>query len=377
MESTGEAVKVFISSVIRDYKHYRDAAAKAIRLLGHEPIRMDKAFADPSAPRSACLSAVQDSDLVIALLGEVYGGIHQSGKSATHEELDYARKIGKRVLVFVEKVIYRNDRQVNLIRELGGWEDGYLYAAFANPNELEEAIIRALHEETIRVLTAVGITSTTTTSVQGLSSTPDSASRTGGGDPRSGDTSSRDEDFFPWLGKISAPSDFGVWTQILQQDELTGVTVVLNTLAASDWTDHEIAVDQAPVLWWAAYGGWGDRVGLDAGIFLHESIQDDADVMLKFESDEVSPSDASFEVTNWTVDETQQTIKPLNVIGFIVQALMSHSLRMRIRSEGMVPLDARFQFSDFSPLIDGLSKCGFSEDTLEGFRQIASNSDKR
>lgn len=362
-------MKVFVSSVIRDYKQYREAAAEAIGILGHDPIRMDKTFAYSNAPQRACLTAVQESDLVIALLGEVYGDVQRSGKSATHEELDYARKIGRRVLVFVEKVIYRHDSQVSLIRELGGWEDGYLYAGFANTNELKEAVIRALYEETIRILASGKTSSSTATSVQRPSSGLDSTSRTQGEDSGSDDTSSMAEDFFPWLGKMSVASEFGVWTQTIQQDELTGVTTAINTLAASTWTDHELEAVQAPVLWWAAYGGWDDRVGLDGGIFLHESMAGDVEIMLRFESEAMTGA-AALEVVNWSVDVTQQTVKPPSVIGFVVQTLMSRSLRVRIRSEGMVPLDAHFNLSDSSSLVDGLSECGFSESVLEQFRQI-------
>ncbi len=95
-------MRVFISSVITGYEHFRDAVAAAVESLGHEVIRAEDFGASPGTPQQACLGGVREADVVVLLVGARYGAIQPSGHSATDEEYREARE-SKQVLVFVER----------------------------------------------------------------------------------------------------------------------------------------------------------------------------------------------------------------------------------------------------------------------------------
>ncbi len=138
-------MKVFVSSVIKCYKKQRDAAETAIECLGHTPILMERTYpVSPESPQVACLTQVEDSDVVVLLLGSDYGDKQESDKSATHEEWDHARSINKRVLVFVEKVEEREPAQEEFVQEVSGWEDGHWHQSFCTPEDLVPKIVKAL-----------------------------------------------------------------------------------------------------------------------------------------------------------------------------------------------------------------------------------------
>jgi hypothetical protein len=73
------AVKVFISSFIGGYEHYRAAASDAIETLGHSVVRAEHFPAATVTPQRACLSAIRDSDLVLLLIGSRYGAPRPRG----------------------------------------------------------------------------------------------------------------------------------------------------------------------------------------------------------------------------------------------------------------------------------------------------------
>ena len=112
-------MRVFVSSVVRGYQEYREAAKDAIEALGYEPVVMESTH--PSSPQEACLTEIKDSGVVVLLLGRRYGKPQESGKSPTHEEWDHARGLGKHVLVFIEELddreetpraVHRGDRRL-------------------------------------------------------------------------------------------------------------------------------------------------------------------------------------------------------------------------------------------------------------------------
>ena len=93
-------MQVFISSVISGMEPYRNAAARAVRTLGHEPRMAEDYGASPDTPQRACLAGVRDADVVVLLLGARYGHPQESGLSATHEEYREAKE-RRPVLAFV------------------------------------------------------------------------------------------------------------------------------------------------------------------------------------------------------------------------------------------------------------------------------------
>ncbi len=52
-------MRVFISSVITGYEHFRVAVAAAVESLGHEVIRAEDFGASPGTPQQACLGGVR------------------------------------------------------------------------------------------------------------------------------------------------------------------------------------------------------------------------------------------------------------------------------------------------------------------------------
>ena len=100
--------------------------------------------ASPISPREACLGEVEDSDVFVLLLGACYGGILPSGKSATHEEYEHARSLGKPVLVFIETVPEREPEQDGFLKEISGWQDGLFREEYTDPLDLSPKIVKAL-----------------------------------------------------------------------------------------------------------------------------------------------------------------------------------------------------------------------------------------
>ena len=144
-ERCPQALKVFVSSVVRGYEQYRMAARDAIAALGHVPVLME--LTHPSAPqpsREECLREVEDSDAIVLLLGKRYGEPQASDKSPTHEEWEHARSLGKPVLVFVEDVDDRDAAQQDFLDRIGSWETGTFWNPYRAPMELLAKVVKAL-----------------------------------------------------------------------------------------------------------------------------------------------------------------------------------------------------------------------------------------
>ena len=137
-------MRVFISSVITGYEAFRDAVDTAIRSLGHEVIRAEDFGALSSTPQQACLDGVRQADVVVLLVGSRYGTAQALGYSATEEEYREARE-SKPVLVFVEGVSSREQRQETFLAEIQSWSRGHLTEDFTRPESLRVAVTRQLH----------------------------------------------------------------------------------------------------------------------------------------------------------------------------------------------------------------------------------------
>jgi hypothetical protein len=138
-------MKVFVSSVITGYEAFRDAAASAATVLGHEVKRAEDFIASPRAPQVVCLDGVRWADIVVVLLGARYGAVQPSGLSATHEEYREAKDRGK-VLAYVQQGIQAEAPQAALINEVREWSRGQLAPSFSTPAELRDRVIQGLHQ---------------------------------------------------------------------------------------------------------------------------------------------------------------------------------------------------------------------------------------
>lgn len=138
-------MKVFISSVIHGYGHYRDGVAEIIKELGYVAIRSEDFPAQPNTPQQACLQEVRESNVMVLLLGAKYGTIQPSGLSATQEEYKEAERIGKSVLVFIESNTEPDQRQKQFIDKFRSWNSGKIFDYFSNLTELKSKVMRSLH----------------------------------------------------------------------------------------------------------------------------------------------------------------------------------------------------------------------------------------
>lgn len=138
-------VKVFVSSVMRDQGEWRDAARGAIETLGLQAVMAEDFGASPNAPRTECLAAVRDADVMILILGSEYGELQASGLSATHEEYREAREATP-VLAFVHRGSARTGDQARFVDEVREWEGGQYTGSFSDAAQLRDKVIRALFD---------------------------------------------------------------------------------------------------------------------------------------------------------------------------------------------------------------------------------------
>lgn len=138
-------MRVFLSSVIGGLEPFRDAAEHAAKALRHEVQRAEDFVASASTPQQACLAGVRWAEVVVLLIGERYGSLQQSGLSATHEEYREAKERGP-VLPFVQEGVNREVRQEDFLAEVQAWNSGKYTEPFSTPEELRDAVTRALHE---------------------------------------------------------------------------------------------------------------------------------------------------------------------------------------------------------------------------------------
>ncbi len=86
--------------------------------------------------------------MVVLIIGEHYGAIQPSGRSATHEEYDEARGT-KTILAFVQEGVEREPREEEFAREVQAWASGLFRSGFRTVYELRQAITRALYDHAL------------------------------------------------------------------------------------------------------------------------------------------------------------------------------------------------------------------------------------
>lgn len=139
-------MKIFVSSLISGFEPLRSAARSAIKAIDHEPVMAEDFGAKPASPQVACLQGLRSADLVVLILGERYGVIPPGSKvSPTHEEYLEARG-AKEILLFVQDDVVPEPAQDALLLEAQGWRDGLFRSGFRTPEELRDAVTRAIHK---------------------------------------------------------------------------------------------------------------------------------------------------------------------------------------------------------------------------------------
>ena len=135
---------VFVSSVIVGFESYRDAAARAIEEFGLRPVRSERQPARDIDPKRALTTLVRESDIFLLILGERYGA-PDGAVSPVEDEYAAAVASGKPILVMVQTGVAYEPAQERFIATTStGWDSGRYRARFANEDQLEKEIIRAL-----------------------------------------------------------------------------------------------------------------------------------------------------------------------------------------------------------------------------------------
>jgi hypothetical protein len=135
--------KVFISSVITDFEEYRQAAKRAVEIMGNRPVMSEVSGARPYSPEKACVTEVETSDVYIVILGKKYGFITPKGISVTHTEYRAARDSDKPILAFMKRC-KMEAKQEKFRQEVEEYQKGFFRAGFETPEELKEEIIKSL-----------------------------------------------------------------------------------------------------------------------------------------------------------------------------------------------------------------------------------------
>lgn len=141
-------MNVFISSVVRGFEAYRAAAKKAVMLLGHRPVMSEDFGARPYSSEVACMTEVDQADVVIMVLGADFGFATSSGESVTQQEFRRAVAGRKSVLAFLQDVP-AEERQDAFRREVSDYVDGLFRVTFTSEQELSDGIVQGLNQLTV------------------------------------------------------------------------------------------------------------------------------------------------------------------------------------------------------------------------------------
>lgn len=134
----------FISSVMRDFAEFREAAARAVRRFGWSTRMAEDLSAQDRTPRGALLEEVARADVFLLMLGARYGA-DEGGRSPTEDEYDEALRLGKPIIVLVQEGVEREPAQEAFLgRVSAGWSGGRYRASFGSPDQLAAEIVLAL-----------------------------------------------------------------------------------------------------------------------------------------------------------------------------------------------------------------------------------------
>jgi len=147
-------VKVFVSSVVKDFEEFRSAARRAIETLDHAPMMSEDFGARPYSAERACITELEASDVVVLILGERYGYEHSEGESVTQQEFRRAISLAKKVLVFIQDVDME-PKQSSFRQEVESYHSGFCRELFSTPEDLNHKIIQNLNRLGRRVSASI------------------------------------------------------------------------------------------------------------------------------------------------------------------------------------------------------------------------------
>ena len=135
--------RVFVSSVIKGFEDYREAARNGILDAGGEPALVEDYPGLSISPRTACLDGVKSCDVLVAVIGDRGGWTAPSGKLVVQEEYDEARQNNLRVLAFIQDV-ERDEESQRLVDKISDYVSGVFRLTFSSATELRAAVKNSL-----------------------------------------------------------------------------------------------------------------------------------------------------------------------------------------------------------------------------------------
>ena len=142
-------MRIFISSVQREFVAERKALAKMIRedrwLSGFFDVFLfEECAAKAKTPQKVYLDAVAESDIYIGLIGDAYGNVDKDGVSPTEREYDKAAELGKDRLMFVKE---NDDKREDSERQFFGKVSGAVtWHSYDTAAKLLDSVYDALYD---------------------------------------------------------------------------------------------------------------------------------------------------------------------------------------------------------------------------------------
>jgi len=137
--------KIFISSTVAEFEKYREAARKAVELMGDRPVMCEEFGARPYASDIACIAEVESSDIYLLIMGDKFGFVGPSGESVTQMEFHAAKALGKPILAFVQECSM-DASQAAFRKEVEDFTSGFFRSTFNSPEELKDCIVKSLRQ---------------------------------------------------------------------------------------------------------------------------------------------------------------------------------------------------------------------------------------
>jgi uncharacterized protein DUF4062 len=134
----------FISSEMSQLGDERDVVRDALRVLGMSVIMFEDLGGRDEDAVTAYLDGVARSDVYIGIVGDCYGRMQPSHRSATHDEYLHARRLGKRISVWL--AADDRDRQGHAVDFVQEIEVFHTTGRFTNPTDLADRITQRMAE---------------------------------------------------------------------------------------------------------------------------------------------------------------------------------------------------------------------------------------
>ncbi|RYZ89051.1 MAG: DUF4062 domain-containing protein [Proteobacteria bacterium] len=136
--------RVFISSVVKGFQVWRDAATSGTQRANEIPIRVNEdAPASCESSRNLCLSLIDSCDALISIIGDRAGYKSVTGRYVIEEELEQARLRRIPILMFIIDGNRELEAQ-NLIDKFSSYVGGLFFKSVRTPDELNVEVEKAL-----------------------------------------------------------------------------------------------------------------------------------------------------------------------------------------------------------------------------------------